>query len=357
MDDPLLSVLPAALTYLYEEGKSGDWADVRTTAESVLTLVACGESIQSSNLTYAADYLLTNFKIENQGGSWGSELWDTSLVVMALHRLAPKGTSNIEKAFEWIWSKQLSDGSFDGEPWDTLFVCLAALEAGKSDQILESLSWLVSLQSPRGSFISTYYTGLFCEVIGRALEAEIPSELRSSLHQAAIRALHFLWDNFDGNALWTNGTWTNAYILSGFLSLRHPQILSRYDEIADWYRRRQLESGAWDDCVRTAIVARALVDLALAYELERCNKKSLQLLTVDFLLKTTKSEVLQKIQTKVSKAPVVRHRKLIERDESKNLIITLTPEREMYIGIAVSISAGVWWVVANWNLVKRLLIR
>lgn len=357
MDDPLLSVLPAALTYLYEEGKSGDWADVRTTAESVLTLIAFGESIQSPHLTYAADYLLACFKSENQGGSWGSELWDTALAIRALQKLAPKGTSHIEKAFEWIWSKRLSDGSFDGEPWDTLFVCIAALEGGRSQQILQSLSWLISLQSERGSFISMYYTGLFCEVLGRALEAEIPSELRSDLHEAAIRGLYFLWDNFEASVLWTDGTWTNAYILSGILSLRHPQILGRYDDIATWYRNHQLVNGAWDDCVRTAIVARVLLDLALAYELERCTRKSLQMLTADFFLKTTKLDVLQKIQAKVSKAPVVRSRKFIQRDESKNLIITLTPEREMYIGIAASLSAGAWWVVQNWNLVKRFLFR
>ena len=331
--------------------------DVRTTAEAILAILACGEGILSPNLQYASDFLLTSFKNEERGGSWGSELWDTALAIRALHQLAPKGAECIDRAFEWIWTKQLSDGSFDGEPWDTLFVTIVALELGKIEQVSTALNWLLGLQAQTGCFISKHYTGLFCQALGRAIDLEPISAQHSKLQQAAIRAIHFMWDNYDELNLWTGGTWTNAYIIQGLLSLRHPQLLGQHDNILEWYRRRQLDTGVWDDCVRTAIVLQALVELKVAFQLERCSQKPLQTFTFDFVSKTTRSEVLQIIQSRVTKAPIIRSRKFIEKDESGDVIITLTPERKMYAGIGVSVLAGLWWAFQNWALIRHFLFR
>ncbi|MGH7771417.1 MAG: hypothetical protein ACREQA_04200 [Candidatus Binatia bacterium] len=282
-------------------------------------------------------------------------MWDTTLAARALNRLPPKGNEIIDGAFEWIWTKQLSDGSFDGEPWDTLFVCLAALETGRTDRILRTLEWLVSLQGHAGALISKHYTGLFCEVLGLGMESTLPSALRQKLHEAAIRALHSLWDGYSAENLWTGGTWTNAYVIRGILALKHPQILGKYDEILRWFAGRLSERDAWDDVVRTAIVLRALLELKLHYELEKCNRKPLHDLTVQFFASSTQSELLQGIQSRVEKAPLVVDRKLVERDETGSYIVTLTPDRQLYLAIVFFVLGLAWSIFENQELIRRFL--
>lgn len=357
MDASFLISVPRALSFLYREGRPGHWKDIRTTSEAILALFVSGESPQAANMQYAADYLVANFKEEETGGSWGSELWDTALAVRALQKVAPKGQNLIELAFQWMLGKQLPDGSFDGEPWDSMFVCLAALESGRSERILNTIDWLISLQTPAGLVISRHYSGLMCQVLGQALDLELPSSLRHKFREAAIRALQSLWDEYRGDSLWGEGTWTNAYVINGMLSLRHPQILGRFDEILKWYARHQMESGAWDDTVRTAIVIQALMKLGLANELEICNQKPLQTLTAEFLVRSTEEQLCRAIWSRTNKASIVRAKKLIDKDEDGNRIITLTPERQAYAGIVAFVLGLLWVVIQNWSFFRRLIFR
>jgi len=357
VDDQFYIVVPRALGTLYQDGKTGHWADVRTTSEAILALLTSGEGVQAPHIQCACDFLLAGFKTEEKGGSWGSELWDTALAIRALQKLAPRGQDTIEKAFDWIYTKQLPDGSFDGEPWDSLFVCLAALEAGYSDRVLKTIDWLISLQTSNGVVISSHYSGLFCQVLGRSLDFRLPSEAVHRVREAGIRALQFLWNQYSPASLWGEGTWTNAYIVRGMLALKHPQLLPKYDDIISWYARRQADSGIWDDTVRTAIVLQSLVPLHLTYELDRCNRKPLQALTSEFVERSTESQLFQMISSKTHKVPLVRVRKLIDHDENGNRVITLTKEREMYIGMIVSLLGALWALIRNWDFVKHFLFR
>lgn len=355
MDTSFLISVPRALSFLYREGKPGHWVDIRTSSEAILALVASGESIHAQHVQCAADFLVANFRTERNGGSWGSELWDTALAVRALHSAPPNGQGVIERAFEWILAKQLPDGSFDGEPWDSLFVCQAALETGRSERVLRTIEWLISLQAPDGVVISAHYSGLFCEVLGQTLDLELPSSLRHRLREAGVRALQFLWDQYSPDHLWGEGTWTNAYVVRGMLALRHPQVLEKCDDILRWYADRQAENGAWDDTVRTAIVVQALLRLGLAYELEACNQKPLQTLTAEFLLRSTQEQLFRSISSRTQKTPVVRTKRLLDRDESGNRVITLTPERQTYLAVIISGLGVLWAIIVNWDFLRRVL--
>jgi hypothetical protein len=357
VDASFLISVPRALSYLYREGKTGHWTDVRTTAEGILALLSAGEGLQSPNIRYSGDYLIAAFRNEAFGGSWGSELWDTALAARAVHKLAPKGQDVVDKSFEWIFAKQLEDGSFDGEPWDSLFVCLSALAAGRSERVLRTIDWLISLQTSTGIVISRHYSGLFCQVLGQALDLELPSSVRHRFRQAAMRSLHALWDEYDSVSLWSEGTWTNAYVICGMLALRHPEVLGKCDEILRWYATRQTQSGAWDDTVRTAIVIQALMNLGAAYELEECNQKPLQTLTAEFLIRSTQDQLCRAVSSRTTKATVVRAKRLIDKDEDGNRIITLTPERQTYLGIIVFILGALWTALLNWTLIRRLLFK
>jgi len=347
--------VPKALSFLYREGKPGHWIDIRTSSEAILALVATGESIHTQHVKCAAEYLIANFRTDGDGGSWGSELWDTALAIRALQNTPPYGQKIIDRAFAWIFTKQQPDGSFDGEPWDSLFICQAALESGKCERVFKTIEWLISLQTTDGVVISKHYSGLFCEVIGSALDLELPTAMRHKLRDAGIRALQFLWDNYSSDGLWGKGTWTNAYVVRGMLALRHPQVLEKCDDILQWYALRQAENGAWDDTVRTAIVIQALMRLGLASELDACSQKPLQALSEDLLRRSTREHLFQSISSKTEKTPVVRSKRLLDRDEDGNHVITLTPLRETYLAVIVSGLGVLWAIVLNWGFFRRLL--
>lgn len=356
MEDPFFITVPRALTLLYCEGKAGHWADVRTTSEAILALLASGENMQSQHLRYAGDFLVGSFKPEECGGSWGSELWDTALAVRALHKLAPKGHDIVESAFHWMYTKQLADGSFDGEPWDSLFVCLAALETGRFNRVAKTIDWLVSLQTPQGVVISKQYSGLFCQVLAMAVELGMPGALHHKLHEATARALQFLWDEYCPETLWGSGSWINAYVICGMLALKHSPLLNEHDHILRWYMHQQAENGAWDDTVRTAIVLQALLELRLKHDIEQSSKDRVKW-SADVVANAARTRLFGAIDSRTQKAAVVRARKLLDRDEDHNRIITLTPERQTYLTI-IAFALGLAWAIAtNWGFVHRVLSR
>jgi hypothetical protein len=252
----------------------------------------------------------------------------------------------------------LPDGSFDGEPWDSLYVALAGLEAGELDLVIPTLEWLSLTQSESGALISNHYTGLYCEVLARALEQkDLPGSLYQQVREAARKALGFLWNIFDSTELWGGTTWTNALVIQGMLALHHPQLLSQYDLILDWYALRQSDSGIWEDTVRTAMVAEALWNLHLAYEIERCYSRSLETLTVEFMVRSTEQQLIEELRQRTIKAPVVSGLKFIERDRNGNITVALTRERQLYFAVAGFLGSMIWALVTNWAKIHSFLGR
>jgi hypothetical protein len=360
--EQFLSIVPPALSYLYREGRAGHWVDARTTAYVIDALLCAGESLQSRNIVYATSFLLANFREEQQGGSWGSEIWDTALVLRTMASIPVPQDKMRRDALEWIASKQLEDGSFDGEPWDTLYVSLALLRQGQLAASSATLDWLLSIQGSDGSFISNHYTGLFCQVMAGYLDSEVlDTQMEYQVRNAATLALGHLWNVYDHETLWGGSAWTNAFVIKGISALRNPKILPESQRILTWYQNRQDRSGAWDDPVRTAIVAESLWSLQLFVDLDLCRHKSLQTLTAEFFSRSTQDDLVQQVSLRTIKVPVNRAKRLIEKDESGNWVLTLTPDREKMIGIAAgAVSAmigGAYWLVRNLDQIKHFLLR
>lgn len=358
VDDKFLSLVPKALSYLYREGRKGYWIDPVTTSYVALALLKTGETPNAAHLRAARGYLSLAVQSEDTGLSWASELTDTALVSRVLRRLPPERDGLVDEALAWMKSKQLQNGSFDGEPWDSLYVALAGLDANQLELVIPTLEWLVDNQSANGSLLSNHYTGLFCQVLGKALQhSDLPIPLRQRLREAALKSLGFLWNAYDSQDLWGGTTWTNALVIQGMLALQHPQVLGKYPDILTWYEERQLPSGAWEDVVRTAMAVEALWDLRLAIEIQRCNEKQLQELTVEFFHKSTEQRLAEALSHRTVKPPVEAPRKFIDHDEAGNTVITLTRERQLYIGIVAFAASLIWAVLTNWPLVRRLFVR
>ncbi|MGA1984558.1 MAG: hypothetical protein ABSG84_19100 [Acidobacteriaceae bacterium] len=356
------TIVPAALTYLYKEGRTGHWVDARTTAYVLDSLIVTGESLQSKNVEFATAFLLSSFRPEQIGGSWGSEIWDTALVLRTLSQVPVPQEDFHRKALDWIASKQLDDGSFDGEPWDSLYVALALLKHPNLAGSNRILNWLLTVQSDDGSFISNHYTGLFCQVMAGYLDSELlDTETQYRVRDAATLALGHLWNSFDKKSLWGGSAWTNAFVVKGIAELRNSRLVLESDHVFDWYRRHQSGTGAWDDPVRTAISVEALWKLQLFRELDRCRNESLQTLTAEFFSKSTESELTRQVSIRTIKAPVITTKKLLDRDENGNRVITLTPDREKLFGIifaAVSAaSSAIYGLVTKWPQIKAFLTK
>ena len=353
-----LATVPRALTSLYRDGRRGYWVDPITTSYVAIALLTTRESPQSPHLLAASRYLCATFKKEEIGGSWASELSDTALAIRALRCLSREREGLIDDAFAWISSKQLPDGSFDGEPWDSLYVALAALEANQLDLIVPTLRWLVSTQAVSGALISSHYTGLFCEVLARGLEQEsLPSALHQELREAALKALGFLWNGFEPGTLWSGTSWTNALVIQGMVALHHPQLLSRYDDILDWYAVEQSPIGVWEDTVRTAMVVEALWKLQLAFEIDRCYKRQLESLTIDFFIRSTEEHLVETVCQYTTKSPIISGLKFVEKDSEGNFIIALTRQRQLYLGIAAFVLSCLWGLLTNWSAIRHLFGR
>jgi hypothetical protein len=358
MNDVFLDVVTRALNYLYDKGRLGYWSDPRTTSEVVLALVASGETAQSEYLNAAGQYLVSQFTPEAVGGSWGSELWDTSVVVKALYHLAANSSNKCNQAFEWIATKRFTDGSFDGEPWDTLFVAQAALQAGRREQLLgwRTVDWLCGIQTDNGALISPHYTGIFLEVVAGAVAGELEHARRGSFEEAKTKALMYLADTFHGTELWGGVSWTNAYVLNGISACRHKRLLLRFPEFVKWFETKQEEDGAWEDVVRTAIVVQSLCRLKIAYEIATFDP--LQPLDRDVYVQTAEASLGRAIQVRVFRPPLLLNRPLISRDKaSGNVVITVTPQRERYFGIIISLLGAAWAIAKNWSSLRWLLGR
>jgi hypothetical protein len=302
--------------------------------------------------------LCSSFRKEEYGVSWASELADTALALRALKRLSRERDGIIDDGFAWIASKQLPDGSFDGEPWDSLYVTLAGLDVGRLDLVIPTLEWLTLNQSESGALISNHYTGLYCEALARALEQKsLPSSLYQRVKDAARKALGFLWNTYDPKKLWGGTTWTNALVVQGMLALHHPQLLSKYDEILDWYAQRQSFAGAWEDTVRTAMVVEALWNLQLGNDIERCYTRKLETLTVEFVVRSTEQQLIDAVRERTIKAPLVAGMKFIERDSEGNITIALTRERQLYFAVATFVGSVLWTLITNWSRLRPFIFR
>lgn len=357
MTGAFLDVVTRALNYLYRKGRTGYWSDPRTTSEVIMALVASGETGQSEYLSAAATYLLSQVSVESTGGSWASELWDTSLAVRALHQLPANSLEKCGEAFSWMETKRFPDGSFDGEPWDTLFVALAALETGRREELLQwgSVDWLCSIQSQGGVLISPHYTGIFLQVLAGTMAGDLDHGIRKRYEEAKTKAFLSLSDSFSSSELWSPISWTNAYVLEGVSAFRHKQLLKQFPEIMKWFETHQSSDGSWDDVVRTAITVSSLCRLKVAYDLVHYDP--MQPLDRDVYIQTVQSSMAKAIQARTFRPPLMLNLPLIARGPSGGIVITITPQKELYLAVLLALLGAIWAVVTNWTLIRSLFGR
>lgn len=131
------------------------------TSMAMTTLVDCLEDPESRWIQEPADWLVRNSHVEAKGQrSWESEVWDTSLALIALTRAKRLDSDPIiSEACDWLIALRNEHFNWHNEPWETTMALLALLETRqyrRFEHILDSVRWLTDIIESIGLLILHY---------------------------------------------------------------------------------------------------------------------------------------------------------------------------------------------------------
>jgi len=268
-----------ALSWLTDQGKyHGHWGEVRSTALAAMCL---SRRVPNSPWIPALrNWILDQQKDlqEENIASWGEEIWDTAMALIALSDLGIRKCPEIEKAFNFLIKLYNLSGrnNWHDEPWETSWAILAFCKYPHLFHLLPSETeafdpkaavynaclWLSSLQDKEdGKIVAPHYTGYFLLItngVHNYLARHFSHENLQILRQSATRASEYLigfWQSSERafrERLWTGEPWSNGQItwaLAESGNLLSADIgLSQ--AIVDWFSdtpRNRSEQGNWKD--------------------------------------------------------------------------------------------------------------
>ncbi len=271
----IYTLLSSGYSFLYDSGKeSGHWGEFRSTALAAICLEFTER--EGSLWLGAIESWLRNGQISREvsAGSWGEEIWDTSMCVLALKALrANSKDDSIQKALKWISSLHSRNGrnNWHDEPWETSWALLAILTCGLASEdvcVLESVHWLRKLQGDDGKIIAPHYTAYFLLVLKRLQKYSIPSEDAQLLRMAGELASRYLVEllaSSDPQRLWTGEAWSNGQILWALCEVNSFPLTdaSAVEKTLEWFEQAQEKNGQWSDVEDTSSALLGLLHLLL----------------------------------------------------------------------------------------------
>lgn len=271
--DELYDLIAGGFNYLFNCAvKTGHWHDVRSTALAAMCLEAREDA--SSLWSRAVREWLEKQQLTSGCalGSWGEEIWDTAMCVLALKELGVSSRHpTIEKALHWIASLYSASGrgNWHDELWETCWALLAVLRAGRTLPHLdawEPMRWLMSLQGPDGRIVAPHYTAYFVLIVHLSRKLELPQSSRLQLDQAQQRCIDYLTATLSGadsSLLWTGEAWSNGQIVWALCQATSVLADDRnwVSRIVRWFADAQLAAGNWSDVEDTASALLGLLGL------------------------------------------------------------------------------------------------
>ena len=247
----------------------GHWEEVRSTALVGISL-NLREPINSAWLEHIKRWLLEKQKpVEGNSrgvdmGSWGEELWDTSMVLIALNHLGlSQENPQYKKALQWILNSynKTKRNNWHDEPWETCWSILSILETDATSElqsiVYNATRWLLSLQNSEGKIVAPHYTA-YLVMIGSNLLAYTPKLSQADQKEIQIavsKASNYLLDTVSEQILWTGEPWSNGQILWALAStgkLPHSDQ-SFVSKVVNWFEKTQnKDTGSWEDVEDTA---------------------------------------------------------------------------------------------------------
>lgn len=260
----IFDLLKNGYSYLFDcASKTGHWKEARCSSLAAMCL-QIREDGRSVWLRSIRNWLKeTQIKEDNGKGSWGEEVWDTAMCVLALKDLEVSSKdSSIESALNWLEKLFPLNGrnNWHDEPWETSWALMAILRCGrevKNVNISSAIKWLSNFQSSDGKIISPHYTAYFLLISEFSLKASLPVNTRKIIKITSEKCATYLNKELelsDKERLWTGEAWSNGQILwalnlAGVFPIANKVLV---DKCVSWFELNQTPKGNWSDVEDTA---------------------------------------------------------------------------------------------------------
>jgi len=361
--DTIYDVLDRAYGFLFNAGRmNGNWNEVRSTALAGI----CIDRLPSDNPYWrkrVRSWLeCEQLKDGSTKGSWGVEIWDTAMALLALKSLgAHTHDSPVHDGLDWIASKYSVNGrgNWHDDPWETSWALLAIISSGKVPRdidLVAPIRWLASLQDAEGRIIAPQNTAYFVAICRDVTKVNVT--LDADLKENTSRSVSFLLAALRDShptRLWTNEAWSNGQILwiLGEQKLFPFDDLALVDKTISWFHDTQhSKQGYWDDAEDTASATLGL--LALLHGLT----------VVVEGVRQAREVLSNELQRRIKQLPLQVDVPILERDaESGGILIRISRRKLKLVGYVISITAtlaaiaGLWDFVAKHWIVWRFWIR
>lgn len=357
VEEATYAMLARGYEHLFQEGrKAGHWPEVRSTALAALALDLreSGDSMWRQSVKNWIQEV--QVREGRTAGSWGDEVWDTAMCIIALIRLGVSRKDNcIQKGLRFISKLYPVNGrnNWHDEPWETSWALIAILLSGvsiPSGDVLAAVTWLMSLQDPDGRIVAPHYTAYFLLVNHFLDKIEVDHSERKRVWDASQRAAAYLLatlEKSEKDRLWTGEAWSNGQILwalaeSGLFPVTNQSLLTKTYR---WFESTQDQQGAWADVEDTASAIIGLFSL-----LERVLSHKA---TSHQHHGAPRNEMFEEIRKRAPTPRLLVKRPLIERQRDIGGI-SINLDRKK---LAVISSAGlVVGVLAAWRTELKFLI-
>jgi hypothetical protein len=355
LKDRLVTSISNAYCWLFSAADpAGHWNEVRSTALAGIALCR-REAGGCPWLDAIRDWLLSKqVGMGADRGSWGEELWDTSMAMLALLELRVLPSDPAIQRALW-WQKDLFGANdhhnWHDEPWETSWSLLAGLKVrqrgGGEPQwdTVKALDWLQGLQDAEGRIVAPHYTAYFVSIC-----AELPEHLRGegrfdAAERAAAGYLNRTWRD---SVLWSGEAWSNGQILwilasAGRLDLGD----DRAARLTGWFTSHQAADGSWGrDVEDTASAILGLYALLLLLEVRTAPSRS------------AAEDLIYNRLRRCLDTPIYRPRlDWIDRhqDGSTSIHVTLTPRRKRGLKIGFAVVSGVSLLITFWEQIRSMV--
>jgi len=255
--------LKDGFTFLARKASSqGHWCEARSTALAGMCM-ALRENADSPWLQ-SISHWMSQQQIQDgcAKGSWGEEIWDTAMCIMALLSIQVS-TRNpmVEAGLQWMAGLYGVNGrpNWHDEPWETSWALIAMLRAGRtigSVDTAASMKWLLDLRSLDGLLVAPHYTAYFVMIehlAARKLTIPNQGDFSKEAGRCAETLLDML-DRSDSEVLWAGEAWVNGQILWVLASTGHLDVtcVKRTEKLVNWFIAHQNHDGSWSDIEDTA---------------------------------------------------------------------------------------------------------
>ena len=228
---PFESLIVDLVRGLIAEGcERGNWEDARGSGDVLIALSEVLDESAFPRLRSDAYRHLTSLAIRSDGtATWGEEVWDTAIALIALCRMPSPDRALIADGARWLAELyRKSDGNWYYEPWDSLWALVAmhdalALvpDAAPEFDPKPALVWLLSVfDHGRGQLVNSHNSAQFLIASSRWLDHPVmiapSSALAEELQAARVVAADTLMSSLrqDGQ-LWRADLWANSLIVWG----------------------------------------------------------------------------------------------------------------------------------------------